>query len=82
MKTKFKTPIPVPVKITSKELKQGYVKRFIFSGLELGGKDPAYVCSDADLNHSVETLVDGSFYKKVSVFCSYDLVIEPFGLLQ
>lgn len=30
VKTKFKTPIPVPVKITSKELKQGYVKRFIF----------------------------------------------------
>lgn len=30
VKTKFKTPTPVPVKITSKELKQGYVKRFIF----------------------------------------------------
>jgi hypothetical protein len=31
IKTKFKTPTPVPVKITSNSLKQGYVKRFIFS---------------------------------------------------
>src|SRR5262249_10413279 len=35
--------------------------RFAGTGLELGGKDPAYVRADADLNHAVENLVDGAF---------------------
>src|SRR4051812_20112118 len=30
--------------------------------LELGGKDPAYVRADAELEGAVEALVDGSFY--------------------
>jgi acyl-CoA reductase-like NAD-dependent aldehyde dehydrogenase len=29
------------------------------TGLELGGKDPAYVRSDADLAHAIENLADG-----------------------
>jgi acyl-CoA reductase-like NAD-dependent aldehyde dehydrogenase len=32
------------------------------SGLELGGKDPAYVRSDANLTHAIETLTDGAFF--------------------
>ena len=31
-------------------------------GLELGGKDPAYVTPDANLNFAVENLVDGAFF--------------------
>ena len=34
-------------------------QRFISAGLELGGKDPAYVCEDADLDSTIENLVDG-----------------------
>ena len=36
--------------------------RFIGVGLELGGKDPAYVRADADLDFAVEHLVDGAFF--------------------
>ncbi len=35
---------------------------FLGVGLELGGKDPAYVRADANLAHAVENLVDGSFF--------------------
>jgi acyl-CoA reductase-like NAD-dependent aldehyde dehydrogenase len=35
---------------------------FANSGLELGGKDPAYVRPDADLTQAVETLTDGAFF--------------------
>ena len=31
-------------------------------GLELGGKDPAYVRPDVDLAHAIENLVDGAFF--------------------
>ena len=34
---------------------------FASIGLELGGKDPAYVRADAKLDHAVENLVDGTF---------------------
>src|SRR5205823_7480065 len=37
-------------------------ERFIATGLELGGKDPAYVRADADLPSAIENLVDGSFF--------------------
>src|SRR5204863_422566 len=35
-------------------------RRFIDVGLELGGKDPAYVAADADLDHAIANLVDGA----------------------
>jgi len=43
--------------------------RFIGAGLELGGKDPAYVRQDADLEHSVEGLVDGAFFNSGQSCC-------------
>jgi acyl-CoA reductase-like NAD-dependent aldehyde dehydrogenase len=43
--------------------------RFISMGLELGGKDPAYVRHDAQLTHAVETLVDGAFYNAGQSCC-------------
>ena len=35
---------------------------FTSLGLELGGKDPAYVRADANLDHAIENLVDGAFF--------------------
>jgi acyl-CoA reductase-like NAD-dependent aldehyde dehydrogenase len=35
---------------------------FTTLGLELGGKDPAYVAPDANLSFAVENLVDGAFF--------------------
>jgi acyl-CoA reductase-like NAD-dependent aldehyde dehydrogenase len=43
--------------------------RFIGRSLELGGNDPAYVRSDADLEHAVETLVDGAFFNAGQSCC-------------
>ncbi|MEE2733034.1 MAG: aldehyde dehydrogenase family protein [Pseudomonadota bacterium] len=43
-------------------------------GLELGGKDPAYVRADADLNHAVETLVDGAFFNSGQSCCGIERI--------
>jgi len=43
--------------------------RFIATGLELGGCDPAYVRHDADLAHAVENLVDGAFFNSGQSCC-------------
>jgi len=62
--------------------------RFIGMGLELGGKDPAYVCADANVDYSAENLVDGAFFNTGQSCCGieriyvhesvYDAFIEKF----
>ncbi|QKE64544.1 aldehyde dehydrogenase family protein [Aquipseudomonas campi] len=47
---------------------------FIGVGLELGGKDPAYVRSDANLAHAVENLVDGSFFNSGQSCCGIERI--------
>ncbi len=48
-------------------------------GLELGGKDPAYVRADADFDSSVENLVDGAFFNSGQSCCAVEriYVAEP-----
>ena len=63
-------------------------ERFIGTGMELGGKDPAYVRADVDLNHAVENLVDGAFFNAGQSCCGieriyvdsqiYDAFVEGF----
>lgn len=48
--------------------------RFIGMGLELGGKDPAYVRADANLEHAVENLVDGSFFNSGQSCCAIERI--------
>lgn len=43
--------------------------RFVGTGLELGGNDPAYVRADAVLDHAVENLVDGAFFNSGQSCC-------------
>lgn len=43
--------------------------RFIGVGLELGGNDPAYVRDDANMDHAVESLVDGAFFNSGQSCC-------------
>src|SRR3954469_5142651 len=43
-------------------------------GLELGGKDPAYVRPDADLKHAVENIVDGAYFNSGQCCCGIERV--------
>jgi acyl-CoA reductase-like NAD-dependent aldehyde dehydrogenase len=65
-------------------IQQAASKRFIGAALELGGKDPAYVCSDADVARTAANLVEGSFYNAGQSCCGVERiyvhqdVYEPF----
>jgi acyl-CoA reductase-like NAD-dependent aldehyde dehydrogenase len=48
--------------------------RFIPMGLELGGKDPAYVRADAPLAATVENLVDGAFFNSGQSCCAVERI--------
>ncbi|MHA1523502.1 MAG: aldehyde dehydrogenase family protein [Alphaproteobacteria bacterium] len=64
---------------------------FIGVGLELGGKDPAFVRADAQLEATVENLVDGAFFNSGQSCCGieriyvdaaiYDRFVEGFVAL-
>lgn len=47
---------------------------FMSVGLELGGKDPAYVRADADLDHAVLNLVDGAFFNSGQSCCGIERI--------
>jgi len=74
-----------------RSIRRALADRFIGVGLELGGKDPAYVRADADLAHAVENLVDGSFFNSGQSCCGieriyvhadvYDPFVEQFVAL-
>lgn len=61
---------------------------FIGVGLELGGKDPAYVRADADVKHAAVELVDGATFNSGQSCCAveriyvdakvYDAFVEAF----
>jgi acyl-CoA reductase-like NAD-dependent aldehyde dehydrogenase len=69
-------------------IQQAASDRFIAAGLELGGKDPAYVRADAPLDATVENLVDGAFFNSGQSCCGieriyahrdvYDAFVERF----
>ena len=48
--------------------------RFIGTGLELGGKDPAYVRADAPLQATLENLVDGAFFNAGQSCCAVERI--------
>src|SRR6185295_10251546 len=45
-----------------KAIERAAAGTFMSVGLELGGKDPAYVLPDAKLDHAIENLVDGAMF--------------------
>jgi len=73
---------------TGHRIVRAAANRFIGIGLELGGKDPAYVRGDADIAHAVGSLVDGAFFNSGQSCCAieriyvaaevYDIFIERF----
>ena len=56
------------------EVNTSVAGRFIDVGLELGGKDPAYVCADAPFQWAVDNCVDGAFYNAGQSCCAVERV--------
>lgn len=57
-----------------RRIEQAAAGTFATLGLELGGKDPAYVRADADLDHAAENLVDGSFFNSGQSCCGVERI--------
>lgn len=55
-------------------MEQAAAGQFIPVGLELGGKDAAYVRADADLDASVENLIDGAFFNSGQSCCGIERI--------
>jgi acyl-CoA reductase-like NAD-dependent aldehyde dehydrogenase len=55
-------------------VQQAAAGRFIGLGLELGGKDPAYVRPDANLDHAIENLADGAFFNSGQSCCAIERI--------
>jgi acyl-CoA reductase-like NAD-dependent aldehyde dehydrogenase len=55
-------------------VQEAAAQRFLGIGLELGGKDPAYVRSDADLAHAIEDLADGAFFNSGQSCCAIERI--------
>jgi acyl-CoA reductase-like NAD-dependent aldehyde dehydrogenase len=58
------------------------VGRFIGVGLELGGKDPAYVRKDANLQHAIETVTDGGIFNSGQSCCGIERVYVDEAVYQ
>ena len=57
-----------------REIYRSVAERFVTVGLELGGKDPAYVARDADLAFTIANVVDGGCYNAGQSCCAIERV--------
>lgn len=55
-------------------VQQALSSRFASIGLELGGKDPAYVSNTVDLPNAIENLVDGAFFNSGQSCCGIERI--------
>ena len=59
---------------TGQRIAQAVGSRFVRLQLELGGKDPTYVCDDADAKAAAESLADGAMYNTGQSCCSVERI--------
>jgi acyl-CoA reductase-like NAD-dependent aldehyde dehydrogenase len=59
---------------TGARIAQAVGPRFVKLQLELGGKDPAYVCEDVDVKAAAESLADGAMYNTGQSCCSVERI--------
>jgi len=57
-----------------REVYQAASSQLLDMGLELGGKDPAFVAEDANFAFAVENLVDGAFYNAGQSCCAVERI--------
>jgi len=59
---------------TGKRIAEQVAGRMIKTQLELGGKDPIYVCNDVDIQNVAEAVADGAFYNTGQSCCSVERI--------
>jgi acyl-CoA reductase-like NAD-dependent aldehyde dehydrogenase len=59
---------------TGKRIAETLAGRFVKLQLELGGKDPTYVCDDANPQAAAESLADGAMYNTGQSCCSVERI--------
>lgn len=59
---------------TGKRISQALAGRFVKLQLELGGKDPTYVCEDVDPAAAAASLADGAMYNTGQSCCSVERI--------
>ena len=59
---------------TGQRIAQALAPRLVKVQLELGGKDPTYVCDDVDAAAAAEGLADGAFYNAGQSCCSVERI--------
>jgi acyl-CoA reductase-like NAD-dependent aldehyde dehydrogenase len=63
-------------------VQQAAARRLIGTNLELGGKDPAYVRADAPLEHTIENLVDGTYFNAGQSCCGIERIYVDRALFR
>lgn len=64
---------------TGKRISESVAGRMIKLQLELGGKDPIYVCEDVDIAKAAASIADGAFYNTGQSCCSVERVYVQQG---
>lgn len=59
---------------TGAKIAAGAARRMVKVQLELGGKDPIYVCEDVDVKATAAALADGAFYNTGQSCCSVERI--------
>jgi acyl-CoA reductase-like NAD-dependent aldehyde dehydrogenase len=59
---------------TGRKIAETVAGRLVKTQLELGGKDPTYVCDDVDVKTAAESLADGAFYNAGQSCCSVERI--------
>ncbi|MCE9597629.1 MAG: aldehyde dehydrogenase family protein [Spirochaetia bacterium] len=59
---------------TGQKIAQAAASKMIRVQLELGGKDPAYVCEDVNVANAAESLAEGAFYNAGQSCCAIERI--------
>ncbi len=59
---------------TGKKIAEAVTGRMIRVQMELGGKDPVYVCDDVDVQAAAEATADGAFYNAGQSCCAVERI--------
>ena len=59
---------------TGRRIGEALAGRLVKLQLELGGKDPTYVCDDVDVRAAAESLADGAMYNNGQSCCSVERI--------